>query len=252
VSGECVRRELLDVAADPSLREGIDSLVRSNLPQFMFWASPGNWRWHHLYELAPQLQIAARDTDSDVIAAINALPVPLHAPSELAGEGYDSVLVAAKSNAGCAMRSVCLLSLSVHPGHRKLGLAQHLLHEVFERAKRMRVASVIVPLRPTAKARFPSVPMSEYIHWRNDEGQAFDPWIRTHLALGGSIAGVANRSLIIKQPVTRWATLTGNDMCVPGEYFVEGALSPVVVDDEGFGTYCEDNVWIMHSLMMTR
>jgi len=242
------RLDLVDSGAERSLREEIDTLVRSNLPEFMFWASPGNWRWHHVYEVAPDLQIAACTQAGEVIGAVNALPVPLDAPEQLAGQGYDSVLVDAKVNAGQPARSVCLLSLSIRPEHRKSGLAERLLQEVFARARRMSARNIIAPLRPTKKARYPHVPMSEFILWRDSDGEAFDPWIRTHLELGGTIACVAESSLVVRQPVARWEAATGQRMRVPGTYTVAGALSPVVVDLQGVGTYCEDNVWIVHSL----
>lgn len=48
---------------------------------------------------------------------------------------------------------------------------------------------VIVPVRPTAKTVYPLVPIESYLTWRRDDGEAFDPWVRTHERVGARIRG---------------------------------------------------------------
>jgi GNAT superfamily N-acetyltransferase len=239
---------VVEAQVKTGLAADINAMIRSNLPAFMLWASPGNWRWHHIYQVSPDLQLAALDVDGALIGAINAVALPLSAPAQLEGQGYDSVLLNLKSQAGQAARCVCLLSLSIPPAQRKHGLAERLLAEVFSRARRLGVKHVVAPLRPTRKAQFPHVPMADYLGWRTEDGRAFDPWIRTHVALGGEVVGVARNSLVVRQPVSRWESFTGRPMRTPGAHVVDGALAPVQVDPNGVGTYREDNVWIVHTV----
>ena len=42
---------VVDVSGRPDIRNAADALVAANLPVFMTWESPGNWRWHRIYDL---------------------------------------------------------------------------------------------------------------------------------------------------------------------------------------------------------
>lgn len=52
---------------------------------------------------------------------------------------------------------------------------------------------VIVPVRPTAKAMYPLVPIERYMTWRRDDGTAFDPWVRTHERVGAVDSDAVSR-----------------------------------------------------------
>ena len=53
------------------------------------------------------------------------------------------------------------------------------------------LASVIAPVRPTLKERYPLIPIERYVEWRRDDGSHFDPWIRVHERVGGEIVQAA-------------------------------------------------------------
>ncbi|WP_270890047.1 hypothetical protein [Streptomyces sp. DHE17-7] len=210
---------------------------------------PGNWRWHGMYERYPDHQLCLVDGGGKLVAAANGLPVRWEGTASSLPSGSDEVLVRAVDD-GPPERpdAVCMLSVSVDPAHRAVGHAERLLTEVRTRAADRCPRGVIIPVRPTRKPRYPLVPIEAYATWRRPDGRCFDPWLRTHLELGARQLGIAHRSLVIRQPVSRWEEFLGlrtfaraGDTRLPTK-----ALVPLRVGDDGHGTYAEPNVWVHH------
>lgn len=70
-------------------------------------------------------------------------------------------------------------------------VAGQLVHALIEVATRSGLAQVIAPLRPTAKHRYPLIPINDYVSWKRPDGSPLDPWLRTHLQLGARVIGTA-------------------------------------------------------------
>jgi hypothetical protein len=51
--------------------------------------------------------------------------------------------------------------------------------------------TLIAPVRPTLKHRYPLTPIERYLSWRRPDGTHLDPWLRTHERLGADIVKVA-------------------------------------------------------------
>ena len=100
---------------------------------------------------------------------------------------------------------------------------------------------LIAPVRPTAKARYPLIPIESYVEWRRPDGSHFDPWIRLHERVGGEILAPAPRSMVIEAPVSEWEAWTGVPLPADGDHVVPGMLAPLVVAD-GIGRHVEPNV----------
>lgn len=67
---------------------------------------------------------------------------------------------------------------------------------------------VIAPVRPTLKSRYPLTPIEVYAQWRRTDGQALDPWLRTHERIGGTIVALAPRSQTMTGSVADWEQWT--------------------------------------------
>jgi len=109
------------------------------------------------------------------------------------------------------------------------------------------LGSVIAPVRPTLKQRYPLIPIEEYVAWRREDGAHFDPWIRLHERVGGEIIAPAPASMVMRAPVADWEGWTGMRFPADGEYVFPEALGTLVVE-AGIGTHIEPNVWIRHSV----
>ncbi len=87
------------------------------------------------------------------------------------------------------------------------------------------------------------VDIDRYAQWRRDDGQAFDPWIRTHERRGGRIVKPVPRSLKITGTITEWQHWTRMRFPDDGEYTFQHGLAPLTVShDQNLGSYWEPNV----------
>jgi hypothetical protein len=97
------------------------------------------------------------------------------------------------------------------------------------------------------KHRYPITPIEDYIRWRREDGQLFDPWMRVHERLGARVSAALPRSMRITGTVQEWETWT--DMAFPesGDYIFPEGLAPLHIDRSAdLGSYWEPNVWIVH------
>ena len=118
---------------------------------------------------------------------------------------------------------------------------------MFDVAQAAGLTSLIAPVPPSWKERYPLAPIERYVTWSRNDGHPFDPWIRTHVRLGGRIATPIPRSMRITGTVTNWETGTKLPYPDSGEYVFPHGLATLHVDrDADLGTYWEPNVWIVH------
>ena len=111
------------------------------------------------------------------------------------------------------------------------------------------LSSLIAPVRPTLKAKYPLIPIDDYVAWRTDDGHLFDPWLRVHERIGATMIGVASESMRISGSGDDWKTWTGLTFSTSGQYVDDGALAPVTFDEGADeGVYVESNVWMHHRL----
>jgi hypothetical protein len=107
--------------------------------------------------------------------------------------------------------------------------------------------TLIAPVRPTLKHRYPLTPIERYLSWRRQDGTHLDPWLRTHERLGADIVKVATESVVVTGTVAEWEEWTEMAFPESGTYVVPGALVPIEIDRErDEGVYVEPNVWMVH------
>jgi hypothetical protein len=108
--------------------------------------------------------------------------------------------------------------------------------------------TLIAPVRPTHKHRYPLAPMERYVTWRRPDGTHLDPWLRTHERLGAQIVKIASQSFTVSGTVAEWEKWTEMTFPETGAYVVPGdALVLVEIDREkDEGLYLEPNVWMVH------
>src|SRR5262249_936811 len=110
------------------------------------------------------------------------------------------------------------------------------------------LGTLIAPVRPTLKERYPLAPIDSYVTWRREDGTHLDPWLRTHERLGARIVKGAHESSTIPGTVGEWEEWTELAFPESGAYVVSGALVPVEIDRErDEGLYVEPNVWMVHA-----
>ena len=91
------------------------------------------------------------------------------------------------------------------------------------------------------------MPIQDYADWRRPDGRPFDPWLRTHLRLGGQIIGTSAASQVFTGTLDQWQSWSGQALPVSGEYIVPQAISPLIVDlTVDLGTLTEPCIWVRH------
>jgi GNAT superfamily N-acetyltransferase len=207
--------------------------------------------WPSLFTAWSPFQVVLYDDGGQVAAVAHAVPFawdgsPADLPDSIAG-----ILERAEqdSRQGRAATALSALAALVDRRWRGQGLSRRLIEHLRLLAQQRRLGSLVAPVRPTLKERYPLAPMERYVRWTNREGAPLDPWIRVHAGLGAAIVRVAPRTLVIAGSVAQWEEWT--DMTFPdsGPYVVPGALQPVMIDRErDEGRYEDPNVWMHHPI----
>lgn len=215
---------------------------------FLNFTGPHFEYYDALLDEHADLQICLVDQVTGYPVAIGVC-VPFHCPdvNALPDEGWDWVVERAGKKTGPA-NMLGGLGISVPQIHRSKGLARQVIKAMHQKAVERGLEGVVIPVRPTSKAKHPKTDMRDYITWTDDNGRAYDPWIRSHLAAGGKIVGTAERSMVVEEPVAFWETWSGQQFEKTGEYEVSGALTPVSIElERDVGRYVEPNVWFAYA-----
>jgi hypothetical protein len=127
------------------------------------------------------------------------------------------------------------------------GLAATLIAALRDLAAVAALPRVIAPVRPTLKPAYPLTPIETFVRWTRPDGLPLDPWLRTHVRVGGRILATAPSSQTMTGTVAEWETWTRLLLPSTGHYVIPDGLSTLYVDREaGTGTYVEPNVWVQH------
>lgn len=241
---------LLTLAERSDLSDEIGALLSSRWPTFMLAGHPGHEEdIDELVRSAPEHQVVAVDAEDRVRGVAFSLPVSWDRTLDDLPAGWDDAVTRAGDlrRSGRPGDAATALSITVASDATRRGLSAQLIGALREATAKAGGRALIAPVRPVLKERYPLVDMAEYLTWQNDDGQVFDPWLRTHLRAGARVLGVAPASMTITGTVSDWRSWVEDPMPGPGSYVVTGGLAPVVVED-GAGTYVEPNVWLVHDL----
>ena len=189
------------------------------------------------------------DEREEVVGAGNAIPAAWDGnPATLPDGGLDTTVEARFSDEAPLPNVLCALQILIAPEVRGQALSSRMIQRMAEIGRAHGLDTLIAPVRPNLKHRYPLTPIERYVEWRRPDGALFDPWLRTHERLGATIAKVAPASTHVPGTVAQWEEWTGLAFPETGSYVVPGALVPVEIDRErDEGLYVEPNVWMVHA-----
>ena len=239
-------------AEHPELFEASVALENETWDELSFldYTAAHHSHYEDLLERFPEYHLCMVDLQSGELVATG-MCVPLYVPesAELPREGWDWAVETASNRNAKRANTVSALSISVPEQHRHKGLARDMINTMRALAAMRDFSRVIAPVRPSEKCRHPFVPMDQYLDWRDERGRIYDPWIRSHVAVGGNVVGVCDRSMVVEQPIEFWRPWTWSNLDSDGRVPFKGALVPLEVDvASGVGRYVEPNVWIRHDV----
>jgi len=238
--------ELVRYADRPDLLDRRnEELSKRTFPEYMHHNEPGRRYWGRLYDDFPEFQLALVDGD-ELAAEAHAVPFPWDGTLDDLPSGWDEGFVRGMTSER-APTALMALAISIAPGRQGQRLSSRMIETFRDTARAADLATVLAPVPPTLKERYPLIPIEEYVLWRREDGSHFDPWIRVHELVGGEILSPAPRSMVMRAPVADWEEWTGMRFPADGEYVFPGALATLVVED-GVGTHVEPNVWLRHAV----
>ncbi|WP_033340531.1 GNAT family N-acetyltransferase [Catenuloplanes japonicus] len=235
----------------PDLWDRVPDLFAGVWPEYNLHGDVMAGYWKRLHRVFGRYQLALTGPDDDVLAVARGIPIPWDGTAAGLGSGIDAAIRAGFvcwENGGTP-DALCALGIEVAPRHRRRGLAAVMLAALRDTARADGLAHVVVPVRPTGKDRYPLTPIHRYAAWTTPSGEAFDPWIRTHLTCGGRLSAPAPRSSLITGTVRDWETWTEMSFPDTGDYVFPFGQATVHIDREADrGTYWEPNVWVVHEV----
>lgn len=243
---------VVSAAERPELVGDANRLMDAVWEPFMQHDPVANRLFGALYSAFAESQFFLLDEQDAVAGVGNSIPFNWERPlEELPEGGWDWVLQKGfeDQKAGVKVNLQSGISITLSKGVQGEGLSPLMVKTMRAMAQKRGAEALVVPIRPTWKARYPLVPIEEYMSWTNAEGLPFDPWLRVHVRLGGRIVRAASRSMVVRGTVAEWEEWTGMRFSGSGPRLAPGALVPVEIDRErDLGTYVEPNVWVHHAL----
>jgi hypothetical protein len=234
----------------PELRDTAGDLFADVWPEYNQHGQSLNHYWEQLYDVFPEWQFVLYDPGSEeVLAEGHTIPVAWDGADASLGPGIDATIAAGFQlrAAGGRPTAVCALAAEIPARYRRRQLSGVLLRAMSGLAREAGLGSLIAPVRPSLKDRYPITPIERYARWTRPDGSPFDPWVRVHTLLGARIGPVIPRSLHITGTVAEWESWTQLRFPETGGYVFPAGLATVRIDRErDLGEYWEPNIWIIH------
>jgi len=230
------------------LRAAVADLNRRSWPAFLLHSDVRSWEL--LFGPFAVYQLLLCDASDTLIAVGHTAPIAWDGTLTDLPMTIEEILVRAERTHGRrGPNTLSALAAMVEPAQQGRNLSGAVIREMKVLAARHGCRSLVAPVRPTWKSRYPLVPFERYVEWRRDDGMRFDPWLRVHERLGATPLCVAPETLVVEGRVSEWEEWTGMAFLESGEYVVPGALQPVAIDHErDAGRYVEPNYWMKHPI----
>lgn len=240
--------EYVTCTSRPDLQEQANAAFRERWPEFIFHDPVSKKYLDRVEKYFADFDLFLLD-EGRVVAGGWGVPFAFSGADEDLPAGYDGTMERSVEGheAGVVPAAFSFMAAAVHRDHDRSGLAQQVLTELTRRARAAGLGRVFAPIRPTWKARYPTVSMARYATWTREDGLSIDPWIRTHQRMGARIVGAAPDSMVIPGTVAEWETWAAMPFPETGDYVVPDALNLVHVDRENdTAVYREENLWVEH------
>ncbi|MEV0374403.1 N-acetyltransferase [Streptomyces sp. NPDC050636] len=163
--------------------------VRRVVPEYNLHGDINCGYWTRLFEDFPAYQFVLYDDAHDeILGAGRPLPRTWGGTAQGLGPGLDDSIARAFADqeAGRSPDALCALGIEVAAAHQSKGLSKVLLDQMTATARSAGLGTVLVPVRPTWKERYPLAPIERYAAWTRDDGSSFDPWVRTQVQAGAA------------------------------------------------------------------
>lgn len=237
--------EVFTAEERPDLWEQTNSLFRSLWPEYNIHGNHAGGYFGALFPQHACLQLLLYDKSTErTVARGRTIPFCWDGSLEDLPRGIDALGLRAVDDPR-PPTALSALAAEVVADHQGRGLSRLVVQAIATAARRAGLASLVAPVRPSWKDRYPLTPIEWYATWKRSDGLPFDPWLRVHARLGATILRTEPQSLQIEAPVAEWELWTGMAFPKDGMYVFPSGLAPLDVQ-AGTGAYWEPNVWTLH------
>jgi hypothetical protein len=239
--------QTVTVAERPDLAEPAWELTKDVMPEYNNHGDVLNRYWSRLTGERPEFQFHLVGDGDEILARARCVPVRWDGTLADLPAGIDGAIARAFDEGGANV--LCAMVIMIPRPLQGRGVSAEALRAMTELARRHGLDSLIAPVRPNWKERYPLVPIERYAAWRRDDGLLFDPWLRVHERLGAKVLRPEPQSMRITGTVGEWEEWTALRFPESGEYWFPGGLATLTVDrGADQGAYWEPNVWMEHPL----
>jgi len=233
------------VAERPDLIERGWERTRDTLPEYNNHGDILERYWPRLTEERPEFQFHLVDEHDEILVRARSVPVRWDGTVDDLPAGIDGAIARGFDESGANV--LCALVIMIPRDLQGRGLSTRAVEAMLELAHQHGLDSLIAPVRPSWKERYPLVPIERYSAWRRGDGLLFDPWMRVHERLGATVLKPEPHSLRITGTVADWEEWTEIAFPESGAYWFPRGLAPLTIDHEADrGSYWEPNVWMQH------
>src|SRR6266516_2974016 len=222
--------EIVTVEERPDLIERAFERTYETLREYNQHGDVLNRYWGRLTEERPEFQFHLLDDGEEILARARSLPVRWDGSIDDLPAGIDGAITRGLDESGANV--LCALLIQVPHDLQGRGLSRIAVEGMLQLARRHGLASLIAPVRPSWKERYPLVPIERYAAWRRDDGLLFDPWMRVHERLGASVLKPEPESLRITVTVAEWEEWVGMPFPESNEYVFPHGLATVAINRE--------------------
>jgi GNAT superfamily N-acetyltransferase len=229
----------------PDLWEDARLLFSDVWPEYNLHANDSAKCFGSLFPQYAHLQILFFDQEvKQVVARGRTIPFRWDGSLDDLPPGIDAVGLRAVDDIQ-PPTALSALAAEVATDRQGQGLSRLLIQAMAVAARRAGLASLVAPVRPSWKDRYPLIPIERYAYWIRNDDLPFDPWLRVHARLGATILRPEPKSMRIEAPVDEWECWTVMAFPEDGEFVFPFGLAPLHVEN-GVGSYWEPNVWMLH------
>ena len=222
---------------------------RTNWPEFIFHADGPERITAQLIERFSPFQLYYCESGDQLVGYSIAIPIHWTGRDEDLPDGWTAAVEHGLKEGEQQATALCALRADIRPDRQGRGYGREALLAMKRAAESQGFSSLVAPVRPMLKEKYPLTPIENYMSWKREDGEPFDPWIRVHSQIGGRIVRAARKSMFNQGSVQNWETWTKMSFPESAEYVVPGALAVVRIDREkDTGHHEEPHVWIVHEV----
>jgi len=230
-----------------SYLERVKELNNKSWPEFLLYGDTPSWE--RIFDELSDFVVLLIDSNDNLAGAGFTIAVSWDGKIDHLPDSIESIIMNGLKTKDKSPNALMAVAALVDHRYRGQNLSSEILKQMKHLARHHGLQDLLVPVRPTWKARYPLQSIESYADWRRADGLFYDPWLRTHEKLGAKFLKCVDSTYKVEGSIEDWQTWTGMVFPESGSYIIEGALEPVVINVESnIGVYHDPNIWMQHKV----